>query len=536
MFISRHATTHLALGLHVLGAVLLGGCANGDGHDPWVVVTAAGPVRGTVDGGQRSFRGLPYAAPPVGPLRWAAPRPVEAWTVVRDATRFATVCPQPVTDTTGRPAVLGNEDCLYLNVDAPGDSDRPLPVLVFLHGGAFRNGGGSDYEAAAFSAKGRAVVVTVNYRLGALGFLAHGSLAAEATDGASGQYGMLDQRYALQWVQQNITAFGGDPGRVTLAGESSGASSVCNHLVSPPAAGLFHRAILQSGACTSPSTSLSQAAAEAAGSTFAQNLECTANVAACMRGLSAATVAGASATARVGAGLGWAPAIGGTTLPRASASALRAGDFHKVPVLLGSNREEYRIFVALRELGQSTAISAGQYAGFVNASFGAGAAAVLGAYPLAAYGAPNLAQSALLTDFAFACPTLTTAALFSAQVDTYAYEFDDPTAPTQVPSPFIEQRSYHSAEVQYLFRQPRSAFGFGPLVALSTAQQVLSGTMIDYWARFVANGDPNGAGLPGWDRHLLPNGAVQRLGQGAIGPVGTFGADHNCSFWAGFGV
>jgi len=525
--------------LSCMAAILLWGCGGGndDPPDPSLVATASGVVRGAVDGEQRAFLGIPYAAPPTGALRWKPPQRHEPWTSPRDATAFGSACAQPVVDASGRPAVLGSEDCLYLNVYAPANNDTALPVLVFLHGGASRNGAGSDYDASSFSSKGRVVVVTLNFRLGVFGFLAHPELAAESPDSASGQYGLLDQRFALDWVRQNIANFGGDPSNVTLAGQSSGASSVCNQLASPLAGGLFHKAIMQSGACSSPSTSVPQAQAEAAGTTFAQNVGCsTAAVPACLRGIDMATLVSAPATENVGSGLGWAPAIGGASLPRASADVMHAGDFHKVPVLVGTNREDYRVFVALQELAQGGPIVAAQYVGMVNGTFGPRASAVLAAYPLSDYAAPDQAQAALFTDLAFACPTHTTTDAFSAQVETYAYEFDDPTAPTQVPALFIEQRSYHGAELTYLYRQRMSAFGFGTVVALGAGQQALADLMIAYWSAFAATGNPNGTGLPPWPRYSQPSPAVQRLAQGAVGAISTFGADHRCAFWVGFGV
>jgi len=516
-------------------ALFAAACAGINDADISMVSTANGTLHGSVVGTQRAFFGVPYAAAPVGALRWKAPQPAATWTGIREATASASPCTQPITDARGQPAVRGTEDCLYLNVHAPAHAKR-LPVVVFVHGGDFRNGSGSDYDASAFSRKGNVIAVTINYRLGAFGFLAHAALSAEASDLASGQYGLLDQRFALEWARQNIAAFGGDPDNVTLAGESSGAAAVCAHLASPPSARLFAKAILQSYACSRASATLAQAQAEAAGATFAQNLGCTADMPACMRALSSTTLAAAAATERVGSGTGWAPATGGAALPRSPATVLRAGEMQRKPILLGTNREEYRVFVALQELGQSSPVSAAQYSGLVNGTFGAGAAAVFAAYPLAAYAAPDLAQSALLTDFSFACPAQTTALLLRAQMPTYAYEFDDPAAPTQVPGRFIEQRSYHGAELPYLFIQRQSQFGFGPVAALSASQQALSDQMIGYWTTFAATGNPNAAGLPDWPRFTPSTTQRLRLAPGAVSPMGTFAAFHQCAFWSESGV
>ncbi len=520
-------------------AIFLSACGGGDDAppaDPSVVTTSSGPLRGTVDAGQRAFLGIPYAAPPIGSLRWKPPQAHDPWTSIRDARSFSSGCAHPITDAMGKPVAAGMVDCLYLNVYAPADGVA-RPVLVFIHGGASRNGEGSDYDGSALSRKGRVVVVTVNYRLGVFGFLAHPDLTSESPDGASGQYGLLDQRFALDWVQRNIAAFGGDPGNATLAGHSSGSYRVCNHLASPSGTGLFHKAIMHSGGCTSRSASVPLAQAEVAGAAFVQSVGCSSgDIPACLRGVAMTDLMNAPATEKVGSNLGWALATGGTVWPRSSMEAMLAGDFHKVPVLLGTNHEEYRVFTALQELGQGGPISAAQFAGFVNGTFGGGAAAVFAAYPASAFGATNEAYSSLLTDFAYSCPVRTTAGLFSSNVETYAYEFDDPTAPKQVPGPFIDQKSYHGAELTYLFRQPMSAWGFGPVAALDANQQVRADQIIKYWAAFAATGNPNNAGSPPWPRYAPTGSAIQRLAQRAVSPVTTFGVDHQCDFRAGFGV
>jgi para-nitrobenzyl esterase len=248
--------------------------------------TLAGEVRGVEGAGVRAFLGVPYAAPPVGELRWRGPRPVEQWAGVRDATRLGSDCVQAI----GRDAVLGggggivvgSEDCLVLNVYAPAGSQEALPVMVFLHGGAFTIGAGANYDPSRLAVEQGRVVVTVNFRLGALGWLAHPEFAAKG-EGVGGNWGLMDQQAALRWVQANIARFRGDPGDVTLFGESSGAWSACYLMTSPQSEGLFHRVILQSGPCLEPH-SLNPAAVEAVkGMAFAEGLGCEAWDVACLR-------------------------------------------------------------------------------------------------------------------------------------------------------------------------------------------------------------------------------------------------------------
>jgi len=237
------------------------------------VRTHDGPVRGAAHDGYRTFEGVPYAAPPVGGLRWAPPRRATPWSAVRDATRPASACPQPAGEVPGGST---DEDCLHLNVTTPDDAGpaRPRPVIVWLHGGGFTTGAGSSYDAHRMATRGDVVVVTVDYRLGALGFLAHGGLPG------SGTFGLADQQAALRWVRAEIGAFGGDPQNVTLAGESSGGYSVCAQLASPTATGLFDRAIIESGPCTgrpdrpfAPS-SVPQSTARAVGADFTAKVGC----------------------------------------------------------------------------------------------------------------------------------------------------------------------------------------------------------------------------------------------------------------------
>jgi para-nitrobenzyl esterase len=209
-----------------------------------IVRTDSGPVHGTVTNEHRIFSAIPYAAAPVGELRWRPPQPPEPWSTPRDATKPGARCPQLPSAEFGSPGSV-NEDCLSLNVTTPwpADPDRQKPVMVWIHGGGFFGGAGSDYDARRLAVGGDIVVVTVNYRLGLLGFLGHPNL------GDSGNFGLQDQQAALRWVRRNAAAFGGDPNTVTLFGESAGAWSTCVHLASPTAAGLFHRAVVQSGSC-----------------------------------------------------------------------------------------------------------------------------------------------------------------------------------------------------------------------------------------------------------------------------------------------
>src|SRR3954447_5785619 len=234
-----------------------------------VVRTENGVVRGfTVDGAEK-FLGIPYAAPPVGALRWRPPAAAQPWHGVRDATHYGNRCPQlPSSNGAGSE----NEDCLDVNVFRPARLDRPpAPVLVFIHGGGLVNGSGDQHDGALLARSNGIVVVSLNYRLGVFGFLALPSLSAEAPDHSSGDYGILDQQAAIRWVHRNIAAFGGDPRRVTINGESAGGWSVCGHLTSPGSRGLFSAAIIQSGSCAS----IPEAQAEQNGTSLAESVGCT---------------------------------------------------------------------------------------------------------------------------------------------------------------------------------------------------------------------------------------------------------------------
>ncbi|HVQ91312.1 MAG TPA: carboxylesterase family protein [Mycobacteriales bacterium] len=489
-----------------------------------VVLTDHGAVRGTVGADARLFQGIPYAAPPVGALRWQAPQPAAAWTGVRDATRPASPCPQvPVAVLPGASNRTGssNEDCLYLNVWTPPNAGaRGLPVFVWLHGGSNIFGAGSDYDATPF-ARRDVVVVTINYRLGALGFLAHPALSAEAADQTSGDYALADQQAALRWVQRNIRGFGGDPRRVTLGGESAGATDTCAHLASPTAAGLFVRAISESGSClsggsTSPPT---LAAATTAGQGFAARVGCPgAATAACLRAVPVPALLAAEGTT------GWGPTLGPAVLPISPAAAWATGRAHRMPVLNGTNHDEYRFFTSVQIDFVSGPLTAASYPARIQADFPGIAAQVLAEYPAAAYATPNIAYATVRTDQLFSCRARADNLLYSGHEPVYGYEFNDPDAPPFITDPALPQAAFHAAELAYLFGG----------ATLTAAQQRLADTMSGYWTRFIATGNPNGRHLPAWPRYVPAGGSadrIQLLAPTSVRPVGTFAADHRCQFW-----
>jgi para-nitrobenzyl esterase len=479
----------------------------------------------------RTFQAIPYAAPPVGELRWQAPQPPQPWSAPRDATKPGNRCAQSAFPQFDSPDSVA-EDCLYLNVTTPrlARHDRPKPVMVWLHGGGFVGGAGSDYDARRLTVGGDVMVVTVNYRLGMLGFFGHPGLDD------SGSFGLQDQQAALRWVRRNAAAFGGDPSNVTLFGESAGGWSTCAQLTSPSAAGLFHRVIVQSGSCTadwprnglvrgapagSPWTPRSQA--EASGLSVAAGLGCAdpATAAACLRRVAVPELLSVEQTARLG------PAFDTRVLPESPARALSQGQFHRVPVISGATRDESRLFVAL--WGQP--ITPQGYRELLDEAFGNQAEQVVARYPLNAYDTPGLAWAAVLTDRVWVCPTLTDDRLFAKRVPTYGYEFADRQAPAPFPvSAGFPLGAYHSSELAYLFSL------VDVNVSLTPDQQRLSDQMIRYWARFAATGNPNGSGLAHWPRFddtkpAVPN--IQSLAPGADGirPVDV-AAEHHCNFWS----
>jgi para-nitrobenzyl esterase len=480
-----------------------------------LVATTGGLVRGVAAGTNDHFLGIPYAAPPVGALRWQPPAPAARWSGVRNGSTFGPHCAQPA-------GPFGDastsEDCLYLNVYAPAgtaNAGHRHPVMVWIHGGALVSGASDLYDPTELVRNG-VVVVTINYRLGALGFLAHPALVNSA-GGPSGNYGLMDQQAALRWVERNITRFGGNAHDVTVFGESAGGLSVLSQLVSPGARGLFDRAIVQSGAYALTQVSLDTA--KAGGQAFAGAAGCADQTAACLRSLSVETVLAHENTA------GYQPNVDGRVLTESIGTSLAAGRFARVPVINGSNHDEWRLFVGLSEL-QGAPVTAANYQAMIASTLrvsDAAAAGIASVYPLSAYPSPALALSALGTDAIFACPALTVNKSVSKFVPTWAYEFNDANAPGLLPPVSFPYAAAHASELQYLF--PTAG------TALSPDQQRLAAAMRRYWTSFGLLGAPLTLGAPFWPRF---DASTQRL-QSFVPPrpqVETgFAADHKCSFW-----
>jgi para-nitrobenzyl esterase len=466
------------------------------------------------------FLGIRYAAPPVGRLRWHPPQPAAAWSGTRAATRPGRQCPQALDGGT----ITTAEDCLFLNVYAPADRPAgPRPVMVWIHGGSFKYGSGGDYDASALAARG-VVVVTINYRLGALGFLALPSLASEAADHTSGAYGLMDQQAALRWVQANITAFGGDRHKVTIFGESAGASSVCVHIASPTARGLFQRAIAESGCLL---TSPTQAQADQAGTSFAAKLGCadSATAARCLRTKRVREIVRVQES---GTGFAnWLPAYQGTIYPRRARDAFVADAYNHVPVLMGTNHDEGNYFVAV---DYPRGLRPRDYPGAVAAHFGPEAAARIEAqYPLSAYRSPLWALGTAMGDAVFSCPSHSTYGMLAAAGTVYPYEFDDPRpAGFQPPGNETDLGATHSAELAYVFQR---VVGTGARPEFTPARQALSDTMVGYWTHFAATGNPNAPHTPRWRPFTARAPYPQELTPAGIGPNKDFTARHRCAFW-----
>ncbi|SMP49164.1 carboxylesterase/lipase family protein [Noviherbaspirillum suwonense] len=525
------------------GLAVLSACGGGNGNDdngggqaaPAVAATTAGQVQAVDRLGMRSYFGIPFAAPPVGNMRWLPPAAAQPWTAPLAKTQSNAPCLQTSSSAFRLPN--GQEDCLYLDVHAPASGAGPFPVMVWIHGGAFNTGGTVTYaDPSPLVGKG-VIVVNIAYRMGAMGFLGHPSL--RAADGSVGNYGIMDQQAALRWVQDNIASFGGNRANVTIFGESAGGFSVMTHLASPLSKGLFSKAIVESGGygfdrqltqaqLETQSTAVVNSALAAAG------VACATVDAACLRGLPADVVNNQLAAAFTAANSSPVPSVDGKVLPKTIKNTFIAGENNKVPLVNGSNRDEWSLFVASREL-LAGPLTAAQYPSYLQTSLGL-PPTLAAFYPLADYGTnpaqqPSLGATAAGTDLLFSCPGLNASKRVLAQGSPiYMYEFRDRTAIPSIGRNTVSfnQGAGHSYELQYLFN----------LRDLETAEhRDLQTAMSRYWTNFARTGNPNEGDqvAVSWPAFSGPS-KVLGLDVGSAGGIrelNTFEADHKCNTaWA----
>ena len=450
---------------------------------PLVEVTG-GRIRGrTTDDGGAAFKGIPYARPPLGDLRWREPQPVKPWSGVRDAASFSVACTQLSEGWNIRYVQNSGEDCLYLNVAAPvWPPAGKVPVMVWVHGGSNTAGSG---EAAGFDQRTLVrrglVLVTINYRLGALGFLAHPALARESAHHTSGDYGIMDQIAALKWVRKNIAAFGGDPKRVTVAGQSAGAMDVSLLMTSPLARGLFEQAVAESGAAAVFKGPRSRGQAEEAGLKLTAGLKLPEGDAIeRLRRLPAVELLEAAKRASGGDRTGLETSVDGWVLPKAPAEVFAAGGSLPAPLMIGSTAQEIGGHEPAATIRSAIQQTYGSLADRALALYGLAGSGEGQSDPL--YGGPAVQWP---TDEVFRCPVVAEAmAHATAGYRTYQYTFDH-VAPDR-------HNMGHSAELNYIFGTWASGVQLAPI------DRMISGQMQAYWANFVRTGDPSGEGLPRW--------------------------------------
>ena len=551
-------------------AVLSGGAVNADnasararhlpgwfGSGPAVHVDS-GWVRGNTENGVHQFLGIPYASPPVGDLRWRPPEPPQKWSGVLEATELPNLCAQVTTLGVFAGPASVDEDCLYLNVyttgmggRGQGNSGTKRPVLVWIHGGGSVDGTANDYDGSKLATGGPlgtdTVTVIINYRLGLYGYLAHPALNSEGHPFAN--YGVLDIQAALRWVQRNIEAFGGDPNNVALGGQSAGASNTAANMISPLAAGLFHRAILQS---TPTTVYPSLATGLARGSAFAEAAGCpgdNASAAACLRALTPQQILGLQGTANANGPYVTGPMVDGTVIPLAPLEAWTSGRFNRVAVMGGNTHDEATFGIGITEYftgPPQRPITAEEYVERVTRAYSgragpggtlpnypAGTAEkVLAEYPLSNYGSPFLAFNAVSTDPG-ACRGLKAEQALAQWVPVYAYQFNYQDAPYYFPEmPGFDPLAAHTIDIQFLFPLWHGGI-LGIAHALNGQETALSNQLVGYWTRFSGTGNPNGSGLTQWPRFTPSSQSVlwQDIPSSTVVTAAQQSASHKCDFW-----
>ena len=504
-----------------------------------LVQTNSGPVCGVTANGQTEYLDIPYAAPPVGSLRWSPPHPVQPWTTAYQATQEPTGCLSPGL-ASGSVAAGTSEDCLYLEVQEPANTlpGEKLPVMFEIHGGGFL-GEYRDDDGTNLMNAGPVIYVYPEYRLGIMGFLADAALGAH-----SGDYGLQDQQAALRWVKSNIARFGGDPQNVTIFGESAGGASVCDQVASPTANGLFEQGISISGfynfdvntiwwPADCKSNLQTEAQAQAEGAQFAAKVGCgnVPHVAACLRAVPADTLvedAGQFENPFASGPIG--PIVNGTTLPTSPGLAFKTGQVNKVKLMIGVGRDEFNGGIYTNSPGHTVvADTAAQYRQLVRQQFGSLAPTVMRLYPLQRFPspAPFIAYRAIMADAFSVCPSLATDAEVGKYIPTYAYLDDDSDSP---PSPVTTPETqplgaYHSAINRLIHDAPSS---------LDANQASLQSQVLAEWVGLARTGRPTVPNTPLW---TADNGAAQQVmslepgGDSILTPTRTLMTEHNCAFW-----
>lgn len=571
----------------IFSSIILVSCSSGSNSSGQqlapVIQTQLGPVQGLVRNGANEYRGMSYALAPTGDLRWALPQPVTAsWSNVFQAYDFGPACPQVARN--GLTEASDNEDCLSINVSVPADMKpgEKLPVMFWIHGGAFVGGSANLYRLDKLAREGRVVVVSANYRLGALGFMPN---TAFASNGYNGNYGLEDQRLAMKWVQDNIEAFGGDKTNVTVFGESAGAGSICMHLASPDqvVAGteikvknLFHKAITESAACMQPLPTVTEAENKYNNSPESiQGVLCpsssyptNAAVLTCMRNQPIAQLLAqqeAYSEANATDVTAISPVIGGNTVPLSFKDAAAADLLVNVPMIMGGTKSELVLYAGYfwqdslktvspgYPLNASTMMSIWLPAFYSNPSPVGGISAITTQYPGLLSADSNVVAETygqVLSDFNPQLGINNCLYLRSSDVilntysrynkPIYQFEFADEAAPVcgvgiADPCPPFPMGPVHSAELNYLFPNFSNTAKINA-PDLAPASQTLANQMVAYWAKFAYTGAPEVTGLPSWPQYA---GKTQPFGGSSVmlldpNNVGSYNSDnqHNCSaFW-----
>ncbi|KAH8703436.1 carboxylesterase family protein [Talaromyces proteolyticus] len=527
-----------------------------------IIPTTNGPIRGFVSDGMRQFLGIPYASPPTGELRWRPPVAPIAWEEPLESVSFGNVCAQHTPSFPGFGHTSYTEDCLYLNVFTPAHSRREpegskkLPVMAFIHGGGFSSGASNDYNPIRLVNDGNVVFVSLNYRVNIFGFFSHPAINAE--DHPSGNYGILDQQFALTWIQRNIEVFGGDATNVTIFGESAGGASVMAHMVSPGSIGLFHKVIIQSGGSPPTMPFPTIESLEKQGIGLASAAGCKEQIPRQLRLIATKDIMAADALPDDTFGLGKFPfglMEDGEVVPKSLREKFSTGQFSRVPMIIGVNRDEFSWFQAMIELRSGKVVSADFYPQILTDTIDLlntlhlngvivpsdAISQVLELYPAGSHPSASRALAAAIGDAGLISTAgrRTTRVMAQHVTEVYAYEFDVPDSPSPWPEVSFPYGSAHTIELQYLF--PLFRGGSGKAQPLTDSQQQLARQMVHYWTTFAHRGTPNfvddsakRVSPSHWLAYKAKDDNIMLLCTPTPHMTNEWGVRHNSDFWDSF--